>query len=162
MSTGVLFWLGLLLLLSLVFLSAQLYLLHLAPVLWQCKSARVTVSPSYHKMAQKPLSWSLHILYRAVYSDENVCVQTPWNHRANGCSFSFSADLGAPWGNCVRFGMYCLLGIIWLCWSKDPATSQPLWSCSTGSLKGLGVVLVKHWKHPFSNILLALPVVAFL
>lgn len=32
------------------------------------------VSSFYHKMAQEPLSWSLHILYRAVYSYENVCV----------------------------------------------------------------------------------------
>lgn len=36
----------------------------------------VEVWPSYHKMAQNPLSWSLHILCRAVYSDINVSVET--------------------------------------------------------------------------------------
>lgn len=116
LNTGVLFWLGLLLLLSLVFFSASLFLFHLAPVLRQCKSYHLIIK--WHRT----LSAGHCIFYVGQFTEIKTSV---WER------FESVVPMHACWvfvqilhhlrGNGIRFDT------IWFCWPNDSATSQPLW-----------------------------------
>lgn len=133
--------------LSLVFFSAALYLFHLAPVLWQCKSYHLIIK--WHRTL-----WAGHCIFYVGQLTEikmSVCKRFVTIEPMHACS-ALVQILHHLRENGIRFGTYYPLGIRFR-WSNDSATSQRLWSCQQDRSfwKDLASCLSNRWRHQFST-----------